>query len=324
MLARRFEQTSLFPFARRATRTAQSLSTERLDAIERVYVTRRVPTTAMSTLLPTREHPAPGDLVLARVLSVGRLRLVESADCTLVPLVAGAEIIACPEDFESGSDGDYELSSAAGLVSAASRQFHEATTVEILGAIGDAHGNSLNIADWAALPAAGRDVRLPVIAVIGERQMPGESCRAADLVRGLAAAGFRVGAANITSVPGCWKARMMQNAGACLALDITDAGHVTTRGQGAGVIESIFLGLVGGVAASGAEIAVLEIDQDLFDHDAATLISLSSFQDHVTTVVLEGRAGTGAELERESLRALGFDVTLVDEPGHRPRYRRLV
>ncbi len=324
MLARRSQQTSMFSVPRRLSRPAQALLAGRLDAARRSYVTRRVPPTVMSTLLPPRENPAPGDLVLVRVLTVGGIRQAESAAGTLAELTAGNEIVACYDDVRPNVEGRYELSNAAGVVSPASRRFHEATTVALLGAIGDANGSALNIADWATPPAVGRDIRLPVVAVIGERQLPGESCRAADMVRGLAAAGFRVGAANITSVPGCWKVRMMHNAGACTALDITDAGYVTTRGQGAGVIESIFLGLVGGVCLSGAEIVVLEIDKDIFDHDAATLISLSSFQDHVTTVVLEGRAGTGAELERESLRALGFDVTLVDEPGHRPRYRRLV
>jgi hypothetical protein len=284
----------------------------------------------MATLLMDNSPPAAGDLVLARVETTDRFNFAEIAGATISAIKPGDEIVVCFAGSNESTDGapdHMHLINPAGIVAHATARYipsMRTTELECIGQLGDTNGNALNIADWAIPSGLGLYVGQPTIAMIGERHLPGESCRAADIIRGLSGAGFKVGAANVTGVPGCWKTRLLRNAGARIAVDITDAGYIGIAGQGSEVLEQIFLALSGYLATSGADIMVLEIEQGVFGQDTAAIISTPSFQSRISTVILEGREGTVSELERDSLRAMGFDVTLVDEPGHRMRYQRLI
>ncbi|KAA3627184.1 MAG: hypothetical protein DWQ08_07895 [Proteobacteria bacterium] len=337
MLAQNSDHGSLFrPVRGLAARTVFLLESQRIAAAHHVYAARRVPTRCMRTLLADHTEPAPGDLLLARVESVGRFDYAQVASCRTAPIREGDEIVVCyaqpdPEhraaSFLTRASGAFDLVDPAGIATrASSRNFPASgpTRLAIIGRLGDDNGKPLNIAEWAIPSGLGLYVRQPIIAVVGERRLPGESCRTVDLVRGLAGSGFSVGVANLTGVSGCWKIRLLQNAGAREVLDITDAGQVEISGQNPEAFERIFLILSGYLTSVDTDVMVMEIEQDVFGHDAAAIVSLPSFQSRVSTIVLQEQSGTRAELERDSLRALGYDVTVVGEPGQRNRYHRMI
>ena len=299
------------------------------------YVCRRVTRNRIATLL-SAATPTSGDLLLVRVKSVGRFSFMEKSDFTMAQLQVDQELITCFSAMdESGGGlgvmpsptGYYQLLSQAGIVAQVANRAYlpeQPTEVEVLAVLGDNMGQRLNIADWGIPPVVTQSLHQPVIAVIGESRMPGEPSRAVDMVRGLSASGFNVGVANITGAPGCWKLRLLRNAGARLAVDLTDAGYVGTSGLTIQSFERIFVSLSGHLAESGVDIVILEMEQSVFGHDTASIISMPCFQSRISTVVLEAKIGRGAELERDSLRAMGFDVTLVDLVDSPPQYMPLI
>ncbi len=297
-----------------------------LHSARRGFAVRRVVPEGASTLRVGSEASSAGDVLLVRVNAVGRLRSMELADGTVRPLEVGEEFVVCRghvDETEANGPAPLQLVSATGVVAPATHRYGEETLVDVVGSIGDADGRVMNIAEWSEPTPAARQAPLPTIAVIGDPPMPGEAYRTFDIVRGLVGSGFSVGVANVTASYALWRAALIRRAGAALALDIVDAGRVTVRGGEVGAMESVFRSLAGGLAAGGVDVMVLEIEADVFDHHVAELISLPGFQAQVGSVVLEARDGTASVLARDSLRAMGFDVTVVDHPGQPSRYRRV-
>ncbi len=337
MLATNYLDTSAVELPLRSSQyEISALDYQRVRNARQGYVCRRVPRNQIATILEQCSEPLAGDAVLVRVKKIGRFDFIESSDFTMHSLKVGQELIACYAPVHGTNDAvgvipskghDFQLLNPAGIVSRVTSRSYlagNATELELLGILADSRGGRLTLADWTVPVGIGNYVSQPVIAVIGERNLPGETCRSADIIRGLAQAGFSVGAANITGVPGCWKVRMLRNSGARLAVDITDAGYVGTAGVGVHDLERIFLSLSSHLSDSGVDIIVLEMEQGVFGHDTAAIISTPSFQNRISTIVLEGKAGQEAELERDSLRALGYDVTLVDTPENRRQYQVLI
>jgi len=312
------------------------LDDRRLRDMAQSYATRRVPRNKIATLLGEELEPEVGDLILVRVARVGRYDYIEASDSTISRFRPGQELVLC---YARPSDGSetigilpsaarrFQLLSPAGIAARVQSRVYSdglVTELEYIGVLADTRGNRINLEDWAIPSGGGSYVSQPVIAVIGEPMLPGEPCRSADIIRGLSQSGFRVGAANITGVPGCWKLGLLRNAGAKLAVDITDAGYIGISGLAPETIEKIFLSLSGHLAESGVDVLVLEIEQGVFGHDTANIVSLPCLQNRISNIVLEGRIGREAELERDTLRALGYNVTLVDAPEGRSEYMPLI
>ncbi len=106
---------------------------------------------------------------------------------------------------------------------------------EVLGAVltfpelGDRVGRPAHIRDRAVPPADVLQCDIPVIYVAGTCMNAGKTVAATELVRGLARAGFRVGAVKLTGVSLMRDALSMQDAGAVSALTFNDAGAASTH-----------------------------------------------------------------------------------------------
>ncbi len=308
------------------------LDVHRAQAAHQSYVTRRVPTAVIAAMFTDPSVPESGDLLLVRVREVGRIDSIELANAKMARLNVGDELVVChaatatPPAAGEGARV-FQLASSAGVVVAHSGRRYSAgqvTEVEFIGALADNRGKHLNIADWGLSSGLGVYVTQPVIACIGETTLPGEPSRAADMVRGLARSGFKVGAANLTGAPGCWKNRMLKNAGAMTVLDLADVGLVNFAGADTATLERAFVAMTGYLANTGVEVIVLELEQRVFGEEVAGIISSPTFHDRISTIILEGGQGLESEIERDSLRALGYDVTLVDGPETRRQYHRMV
>jgi hypothetical protein len=176
-----------------------------------------------------------------------------------------------------------------------------------LGLVTNSCGRVLNVADFAVAPQPAR-LTPPTIVVFGTSMNSGKTTTAASLVRGLTRAGFAVGAAKVTGTGAGNDLWSMMDAGACAALDFTDAGFATTY---LAPIDAIVEGaqhLLHSLAATGAEIAVLEVADGLFQSETAALAKSPKFRELTGGVLFAAGDAMGAVAGCERLRELGYDV----------------
>ncbi|MBA3522287.1 MAG: hypothetical protein H0T90_07295 [Gemmatimonadales bacterium] len=133
---------------------------------------------------------------------------------------------------------------------------------EVLGAVlafpelGDRVGRPAHIRDRAVPPSDRLDSRVPVVYVAGTCMNAGKTVAAAELVRGLARGGLRVGAAKLTGVSLMRDALSMLDAGAVAALTFNDVGVASTH---AGVTVTTAKGIFNRLAASKPDVIVAEL-----------------------------------------------------------------
>ncbi len=106
---------------------------------------------------------------------------------------------------------------------------------EVLGAVltfpptGDRIGRPAHVRTEAIAPAERLTARTPVVYVAGTCMHSGKTVAAAELVRGLSRAGFKVGGVKLTGVSLRRDSLAMEDAGAVAGLSFDDAGVVSTR-----------------------------------------------------------------------------------------------
>jgi hypothetical protein len=136
----------------------------------------------------------------------------------------------------------------------------------------------------------------------------GKTDAAAHLIRGLARAGYAVGAAKVTGTGAGQDIWLMTDAGANLVLDFTTAGHASTYLLEPTEVIRVFRTLVSHLAAQPIDAIVLEVADGVFQAETATLISSSAFLEHVTGVVFAAGDALGAVAGVARLRSLGLPV----------------
>jgi hypothetical protein len=296
-----------------------TLDPERLGRTKRAFTTRRVPTEHMRMLLPPPVEPKAGDLVLARIEAVGHHKSIELPSGRRAALASSDEVVLAygnryaPDQFEAVVPQDLGPCQmvAAGGVASRARACHDKTmpptAIVPLGLVADLHGCVLNVADFViatepVLPA------LQAIVVYGTSMNAGKTTTAASLVRGLTKAGLAVGAAKVTGTGAGNDLWTMMDAGACAAFDFTDAGFATTY---LAPIDALVEGarhLLHALAAAGAEIAVLEVADGLFQPETAALARSPEFRKLTSGALFAAGDAMGAVAGCERLRELGYDV----------------
>lgn len=271
-----------------------SIDTLRLHAAKRSFAVRNVPLTDLHTIDGTPLAPRAGDVVLARVMEVGRLARIELPTGRKSTLYEGDEVVLCfgrryaPDAYEAElvkDLGPCELAAAGGLAARiveTNAKFADEdrppTILQPIGVFKRRDGRVVNVADYA-LPASPRQHQRPrVITVFGASMNAGKTTTAAGLVRGLAANGMRVGAAKVTgtcSGGDLWK---FIDAGAHAAIDFTDAGFATTYKESVAAIAAGADRLVASLAARGCDVIVVEIADGLFQKETRDLLCVPTFR----------------------------------------------
>lgn len=282
-----------------------SLGRDRLERTKAAYTTRRVPRPRMRTLVDDRS-PRLGDVLLARVAEIGYQQGLEHHGGRKATLFTGDEILVCyghryaPDQFEAQIPSDLgtcHLVAQGGVASemiSKHASMKPPTTLEPIGLIGDSDGRPLNLRDYglpSGLPAVARP---RTIAVAGTSMNVGKTTSAANLIRGLSAAGLRVGAAKVTGTGAGKDIYLMADAGAFLALDFTDAGFPSTYLASATEIEQIVTDLTCHLAGAGADVVVLEVADGLYQRETAALLSTSFFAAAVDDVIFAAGDAMGA------------------------------
>jgi len=269
------------------------------------YSARRVPRTSMATLR-TGAAPQAGDLVLARVDRLGQHKHLELASGRRARLFPGDEIVLvygnryAPDQFEAEVPEDLgpcHLVAAGGIASrvlSRHSRMGTATAVTPVGLIGDRSGHTLNLRHHALERAAPGHWRAPTYAVVGTSMNAGKTETAAHMVRGLARAGYRVGAAKLTGTGAGGDVWSMLDAGASVVLDFTDAGFPSTYLATLEELHDILSTLTGQLYRAGVDCVVLEVADGLFQRETALLLESRPFARAIDGLVFASPDAMGA------------------------------
>jgi hypothetical protein len=266
-----------------------------------------------------------GDLVLARVEAVGQhtnLHLVNGRRRWLYP---GVEIVVvyghryASNQFEAEvpeSLGPCHLA-AGGGIAARVRSWHRRMTqgpteITPIGLVGDASGRRLNLRDFALAPVdPPRDFQPTVIAVVGTSMDSGKTQTCAHLVRGLAAAGSRVGYAKVTGTGAGGDYWSLRDAGADPVFDFTDVGVPTTYLLSPDEVEGTLVALLNHVGSHGVDAIVIEIADGILQRETAALLGGSVFARVVGGIVLAAQDSMGAMAAYNWLRERSTPVVAL-------------
>lgn len=281
------------------------LDQQRLLSARRAYSTRNITEDDLCLLWPDAPAPRAGDLVLARVLSIGNHKAIELTSGRRAALNEGDEVILAygnryaPDQYEAEIPLTLEacdLVAAGGIASKAlswSSRIGAPTGIEPLGLVCRNEGVPLNLADYAlqgdfshALP--------PVIAVVGGSMNAGKTTTVAAIVRGLTRKGLRVGAAKLTGTGAGGDMWAMRDAGAAEVVDFTDAGFATTFKASQSGLERSSTMLMGYLAAQQCDVIVVEIADGIYQQESSALIQSTTMQRLVDGYVYAAESATGA------------------------------
>jgi hypothetical protein len=288
---------------------------------------------AESVDLITEDHvPQAGEVVLARVTSIGQHKRLESPVSRRQILFPGDEIVvaygsryAADQFFAMipGDLGPAHLAAAGGLASRVVEQhagIGSPTAIEPIGVLRDEHG-PVTLARAAAHSVhrglAARPVRpaheVPVIAVLGTSMNSGKSTVLAQLAHGLAAAGLRVAAGKATGTGAGNDYNLFLDAGAHRVLDFTDFGYSSTFQVDIDEVRDLFLSMADELAGGGErpDVVLLEIADGVYQGETTRLLADEEFGRVVDRVVFAAGDALGAVGGVGALDALGRRPAVV-------------
>ncbi|WP_114853310.1 DUF1611 domain-containing protein [Brachybacterium sp. YJGR34] len=308
----------------------------RLERAKHAFSTRTVGAflrRAEGVDLITEDHtPQPGEVLLARVTSIGQHKRLESPVSRRQILFEGDEIVVAygsryaadqflamiPEDL-----GPLHLAAAGGLASRVVDQ-HAAvsspTALEVIGVLRDEQG-PVTLARAAAHPVVtGITARahrpaheVPVIAVLGTSMNSGKSTVLAHLAHGLAAAGLRVAAGKATGTGAGNDYNLFLDAGAHRVLDFTDFGYSSTFQVGFEEVRDLFLSMADELAggAERPDVVLLEVADGLYQGETSRLLGEAEFGRVVDGILFAAGDALGAVGGVGALGALGREPAAV-------------
>ncbi len=294
---------------------------QRLLGARRAYTTRNIILEEVAALDAT-SSPHAGDVVLARVESLGHHTRLESPAGRRQTLYCGNEIIVAygnryaTDQFEATIPSDLGLcdlvagGGVASLVRSKHRSIKPATKLQPLGLLTRANGQILNLNQFKTIGYVQPNPTCHVILVVGTSMNAGKTTTAASLVHGLTKAGMKVGAAKITGTGSGGDIWSLIDAGARCVADFTDIGHASTSGL---PIEQLVLdgqALIHSVTAQN-DFAVVEIADGLLQEETAALLGDQRLRALADSVVLAAGDAMGAAYGHQWLTARGIKLAFI-------------
>lgn len=304
--------------------------TAELSKAKAAFTTRRVALGEAAHVLTDRV-PQAGDVVLARVSSLGQHRYLQLASGRRAKLYVGDDVIVAygnryaPDQFEAwvpDKVGACHLA-AGGGVAAQVRMQHSsmkaATTLDVVGILADGKQQPLNLRRWALPRVPWQGPKPLTLAVVGTSMNAGKTHTAASLAQGYVAAGKRVGVAKITGTGAGGDFWAMADVGVLRVLDFTDAGHASTYGVKLPELLNIFTTLTHQLYQLGADVVLLEVADGLLQQETAALMTAPLFASGVDGLVFAAGDAMGASagvslLRSHGLPLLGISGALTQSP----------
>ena len=287
------------------------------------FATRRVPRSAMKTLVGGAIRPRSGDVVLAHVERLGQHRRIEQPDGRRSALHVGDTVIVAYADryatdqFEShvpSSLGRVQLVASGGIASQSishSRAVRRATDIIPLGLVGDEYGRPLNVWDFRLPDVVPPPVRPRTVAVLGTSMNAGKTTTMHYLLHGLSKVGMLPGSVKVTGTGSGNDFWVMLDAGAHRMFDFTDAGLASTFRQPIPVLESAMTQLVSQLSLAGCGVNFVEIADGVFQQENRMLLTSPVVHELLDVVVLAASDAMGAAHGVSHLRERGFEVAAV-------------
>ena len=287
------------------------------------YTTRNVDLDQLAGLLAGDKVPRAGDLVLARVESIGHHKRLERPDGRRATLFPGDEIVVAygnryaPDQFEAevpGSLAPCDLVAAGGVAAVVRSSFaamEKPTRIRPLGLLGHTGGGRATLGHFALTAPATPLERPPAVAVVGTSMNAGKTTAAAHLVRGLRGAGLRVGAAKVTGTGAGGDIWLLRDAGADEVLDFTDCGAPSTYMLPQPRLERIFSDLTSHLGGRRVDAIVLEIADGVYQPETAALLESPLFRARVDAILFAAGDAAGAATGGRWLRERGLPVEAV-------------
>ncbi|MEL6388223.1 MAG: DUF1611 domain-containing protein [Pseudomonadota bacterium] len=273
----------------------------RLQAAKRAFSVRNVPLSALRTVDDRTRRPRPGDILLARVLEVGRLKGLQAPSGRKQNLYPDDEVILvygnryAPDAYEAECPPDLrlcELAAAGGMagrIRETNAKFASEksppTLLKPVGVFVDTNEEPLNLAGFPSETTAPGERAMPVICVFGASMNAGKTTMAGGIIKGLTAQGLKVGAAKVTGTCSGGDLFTFEDAGAVKALDFTDAGLASTYREEIGTVIEAAETLIASLEMAGCDVAVVEIADGVFQQETAELLRNERFRglvDHWT------------------------------------------
>jgi hypothetical protein len=305
---------------------------KRLERAKRAYTTRHVPLDCMVGLLEDAQLvPHAGDLVLARVQRVGKHAALELTHSRRSTIFVGDEVLVAyaaryaPDQFLAevpANMGPCHLAASGGVAaSVTARHGAVAAPTELLplGLLVDERGERVNVSRFA-LPNGDRNGARPLTIVsLGTSMNAGKTTSAAYLIKGLVAAGLRVGGAKITGTGSGNDSNLLRDAGAALVLDFTDAGHTSTFGLDLAALEGILDAVQTRMQSDGVDVLVMEIADGLLQRETEMLLRSAYVQRRIDGCVFSSGEAMGAIagvqwLQAQQLPVLTLAGTITRSP----------
>jgi hypothetical protein len=283
------------------------------------FTTRRVRPADCQNASADFASAQPGDLLLARVEAVSQhksLNLGNGRSSTLYPgdhVVVAVGARYAPDQFEAMAEVDADgcdLIAAGGLagrVRVRHETMREPTALRPLALLAGADGVRVNLRRYA-LPRCQQPLDAVALAVVGASMNSGKTTAAASLIRGLTAAGHKVGACKITGTgaPGDFWAFL--DAGARSVVDFTDAGYGSTYQVALPELEQIASTLTGHLQLLGCDVIVLEVADGVFQGETAALLESAVLRELVRGVLFAAPDALSARAGAERLIGAGLPV----------------
>lgn len=294
------------------------------------FSARRIPQRAAVGLDADVASARAGQLIIGRVISVGqhgRVQLVSGRTSTLYPgdlIVMPCGARYAPDQFEGHAEIDPEgcdmLAGGGCLGRMVWRhdKMKPPTRVQPLGLLTNAEGVVLETSSFA-LPKPEVPATLPLIIVIGTSMNSGKTTATVALTHGLTRAGWKVAALKGTGTGSFGDVNEYADAGAAFVGDFTDAGMVTTYLEPLHRIKSGIDDLLAAAEDAGADVAVMELADGIFQKETAELLADPGFMARVSGSIFAcgdavAAAGGVAALAVLSIRPLCLTGLLSCSP----------
>jgi len=279
----------------------------RLKRASWAFTTRRVNKDLAHSIAQPKGSPNTGDLVLARVDTIGHHAGLQLAHGRRKVMFEGNEIVVAYGNRYASSQfeallpetmGPCHLVAGGGVASRAISWHNKITKgpthITPIGLLLDANGQRMNLNDFAIKPKYTIKTPPITIAVVGTSMDSGKTQTAAYFARGLIANGLKVGYAKITGTGAGGDTWLLIDAGASPVLDFTDAGMATTYMATPEEIECILITLVDQIAQEGVDAIILEIADGVFQRETAALLQSPVFNQLVGGMIVAARDSMGA------------------------------
>jgi len=282
------------------------------------FATRRVDHTDAVSMMTDFENTGHGDLILGRVMTIGKHAGIQLASGRRSELFTGDLVVLpcaaryAPDQFEGIAEIDPNGADmlagggCLGKVRARNERVKPPTRVLPIGRLTNRAGTAVNLADYA-LPAPTEASRIPVIAVFGTAMNSGKTLATARLGYGLRQTGLKVATIKATGTGSFGDFNEYEDTGVHYIADFTDAGLATTYMVPLPRIKNCTERLLADAERHECDVVVMEVADGLFQRESAALLADEEFRQRIGAMVFACGDAVAAAGGVHELRRLGYE-----------------